>query len=241
MPNLKERLMNEIHSGKVAMTPRSFFTLKFLLVMGTALTILFVSVFLFNFIFFSIRISGGDTLLTFGPRGFGAFIHFFPWPFLIIDSALILLLQKLVRHFRFGYTIPTLYLIGGLILSAAVVGFLVDYTTPLNERIHERRAHLPRPVGQLYDRAHREERGSGMCRCTILAIEGAVLTVQDTRDATTTLTVILPQDNRRATTTGLKVGDVLFIAGEEQNGVIEAYGVRKVTQKGRQLQNIPTR
>ena len=74
--------------------------------------------------------------------------------------------------------------------------------------------------------------GSGICRCTILAIEGNVLTVEDTRPigdsgATTTLTVVLPLDSRRATTTDLAVGDVVFIAGEEKDGVIEAFGVKK--------------
>lgn len=123
---------------------------------------------------------------------------------------------------------PILYLVGGLVVSAALVGFILDATTPLNERLHDRRDRLPAPVGRLYEGAHRGNmKGSGVCRCTILAIEGNILTVEDTRDATTTLTVVVPTTGRRATTTDLSVGDVIFIAGEEEGGIIEAFGIRK--------------
>lgn len=86
----------------------------------------------------------------------------------------------------------------------------------------------------LYGHAHRPPPpGSGICRCTILTIEGNELTVQDTRSATTSLRVILPEDDRHATTTDLEVGDVVFIAGEEKDGVIYAFGVHREAEKHR--------
>ncbi len=233
MTNLKEKLLKEIKSGEVAMTPRLYFTLKIAALLVTSLAILLVTVFIVNFIFFSIRLSSSETLIGFGPQGFGAFLAFFPWHLAILDVALVFLLQWLLRHFKFGYRVPLLYLLAGLIVGAGLIGFALDRATPFNDRMHDGRGRLPPPMRMMYDRAHRgPPPGSGVCRCTILAIDGNTLTVEDTRavaegKATTTLTVVIPPDTRRATTTGLSVGDIVFIAGEEKDGIIQAFGVKK--------------
>lgn len=226
-PSLKEKLLTEIRSGSVAMTPRVYFTLKFAAVVLVSTAIVLVTIFVVTFIFFSIRISGNEALLGFGTRGFETFLFFFPWHLLVLDIALILFLQWLLRTFRFGYTIPVLYLIGGLLCGAALVGFVLDRGTPLNDALHEAREYLPPPLGDFYEGAHKPlPRGSGICRCEILNIEGNTLTLLDVRDGTSTLTVVLPFDNPRATTTGLQVGDVVFVAGDEDDDVIRAFGVR---------------
>lgn len=227
MSDLKDKLLNEIHSGNVTMTPRVYFSLKVAALAFVSLAIVAVTVFIFNFIFFSIRISNETALLSFGPQGVRAFLTFFPWLLLALDVALVVLLQWLVRYFRFGYRVPILHLLAVLLVASLAFGFALD-TARFNEALQERREHLPPPIRGFYDDAHRPHpRGSGICRCTILAIEGNVIIVEDTRNATTTLEIVLPVDDRRATTTGLKVGDVVFIAGREDDGVIEAFGVRK--------------
>jgi len=230
MTSLKEKLLQDIKEGKVAMTPRVYFTVRFAALVATALSILVVTIFIVNFISFSVRISMSDSLLGFGPRGFSAFLWHFPWPFLLADIGLIILLQHLLRHFSFGYRIPVLYVVGALIAFAAIFGIVMDRATPLNDMLHERREKLPPGARGMYEGVRPPPKGSGICRCKILSIEGNVLQVEDIRPdggATTTLTVVLPIDSRRATTTGLSVGDVVFIAGEEEGGVIEAFGVKK--------------
>jgi len=238
MTNLKDKLMQEIKSGEITMTPRIRFTLQWLALVMVSVAILAVTVFIVNFIFFSIRLNASETLLGFGPQGVGAFLHFFPWPLAILDVALVFLLQWLLRHFKFGYRIPLLYLIGGLVVGAGLIGFALDRATPFNDRMHEGRGRLPGPMRGMYDGARKEgKRGDGICRCTIIAIEGNKLIVEDTRfkegEATSTLTVLLPPDSRRATTTGLSVGDIVFIAGEEEDGVIQAFGVKKRSASSR--------
>ncbi len=233
MTSLKDKLMKDIESGKVAMTPRLYFTARLAALFTVSALILVITVFIVNFIFFSIRINGDETLLRFGPRGLGAFLWFFPWHLAVLDVALVVFLQYLLRRFSFGYRIPVLYLVGALIVGAGLIGFALDRGTPFNDRMHEKRMGLPPGPRGLYDDVARKHRqGGGICRCEILAIEGNVLTVEDTRPvaeggATSTLTVILPLDSRRATTSDLSVGDIVFIAGEEEDGVINAFGVRK--------------
>jgi hypothetical protein len=228
MNNLKDKILGEIKAGRVAMTPRTYFTLKLTAFVATAIAVIVVSIFIFNFIFFSIRINEHDALLGFGPQGLYAFLRFFPWHLLAIDIGLIILLQWVVRHFRFAYKIPVLYLLAALILAAFALGFALDRGTPFNDRLHEGREHLPRPVRGFYEGARRPpSKGSGVCRCTIIAIEGSTLIVEDTRSATATMTILLPSDDRHATTSGLEIGDVVFIAGQEEGGIIRAFGVRR--------------
>lgn len=228
MNNLKDKLLKEIQSGNVVMTPRIHFTLQWAALVAIVAAVLCTTIFIFNFIFFSIRISGNDVLLGFGPEGVRAFARFFPWHLLVLDIGLIVLLQWLVRQFRFGYKTPVLYLLGVLVFGAFAFGFALDRATPFNDRLHEGRRHLPPPVRDFFEGARKSPpRGSGICRCTILAIEGNMLIVEDARNATSTLRVLLPDNDHRATTTDLAVGDIVFIAGEEEDGVIEAFGVHK--------------
>lgn len=232
MTSLKERLLHDIKDGKVAMRPRIYFTLRLAALIATLIAILVISVFIVNFISFSIRISMSDALLGFGAPGVGAFFAHFPWHLAVLDALLILLLQYLLRHFSFGYRIPVLYLVGVLIAGASLFGVTLDRATPFNERMHERRMYLPPGPRGMYEGVRPPPKGSGICRCKILAVEGNILTVEDIRpdadSATSSLIVVLPSDSRRATTTGLTVGDIVFIAGKEEGGVIEAFGVRKV-------------
>lgn len=227
--NLKDRLLKDIRSGDVAMRPKFYFTLKVAALVVGVLAAVVITVFIFNFILFTIRINSQDALLGFGPRGWEAFMRFFPWHLLVLDIALVVGLQWLLRQFKFGYKIPVLYLLAGLLVAAIAAGFVLDRGTPINDRLYEMRGRgLPPPLGNFYDRARRPPPpGSGVCRCAIVSIEGNTLVVEDTRNGTTTLKVVLPMDNPRATTTNLKVGDTVFIAGEEENGVIRAFGVRK--------------
>lgn len=225
-PSIKDRVLQDIRSGDVKMTPRSYFIIEVMTLVAIAVAALLITVFLFNFISFIVRINDQGILLRFGPRGIAAFAHFFPWYLLILDMGLVILLQWLLRQFRSGYRIPVLYVLAGLLVAAACMGFALDQTS-INDRLMERSGTLPPPFGILYRGAHRPPQpGSGICRCVILAIEGNRLIVQDTRGATTTLTVVLPENDSRATTTSLQIGDAVFIAGEEKDGVIQAFGVR---------------
>jgi hypothetical protein len=231
MNDLKDTLLHDIRSGKIAMTPRAYFTLKVAALVGIAAAIVVITVFICTFLFFTLRINGDETLLGFGSHGIRAFVRFFPWHLLLIDIALITLLQRLVRHFRAGYTVPVLYLVGGLFVGAIVLGFALDRGTPFNDRLHEGRNHLPPPIGRFYEGAERAyAHGGRICRCSILAIQDNTLTVQDTRTATSSLTIKLPNDSPYATTTGLLIGDIVFIAGEEEDGAIEAFGIRKESE-----------
>lgn len=231
LDNLKEDILRKIRGKEVSMRPHFYFTLQVAGVALLALAALALSVFICNFILFGIRINSDDSLLHFGPRGLGAFLQFFPWWFLALDLLCIAGLQSLLRQFKFGYRSPILFMLLWLLAFTLAVGFVLDRGTGLNDELLRRadEHQLLPPFDNVYGGArHALERGSGICRCTVISIDGSTIVVQDTRDATGTLTVLLPDDDPRATSTGLSAGDTVFIAGDEDDGVIRVFGVRKV-------------
>ncbi|MEK7530798.1 MAG: hypothetical protein AAB573_02925 [Patescibacteria group bacterium] len=216
--NIKNSILEKIRTKEVSMRPKIYFALRVAALVATSIAMLLVTVFIINFISFSIRINSHEALLGFGPRGIEAFLLFFPWELLAFDIALVLLLVWLMRSFRFGYMTPALYLGAGLFALILVSGVLIDRGSTLNDHFIQS------------DEWHRPPPGSGICRCTIVAIDGTMLVLEEARrGATTSITVVLPLDNPRATTTGLSVGDVVMVLGDDAGGVIRAFGVRKVS------------
>lgn len=227
---MKDAILRKINAQEFSMRPRIFFTAKLVALVVVATAVLLISVFIVNFILFSIRINSHATLLGFGLRGIEAFLLFFPWALFVLDIALIASLQWMLHWFRFGYKTPALYLLSGLVLLTLGAGFVIDEGTPVNDQfLREADEHrLPSPFGDFYGRArHLPSLDDGFCLCTIEVISGNTLVVNDTH-STTTVTVMLPTDDLRATTSGLMVGDRVLIAGDRDGDTIEAFGVRKV-------------
>lgn len=226
--DIAQKLMKEIEKGELTMTPRAYFTLRMVAAVAISVGLVLVTTLLMNFISFSVRVSGQEELLFFGPRGVAPFLRFFPWDLFFVDIVLVGGLVYILRTFRAGYRVPVLYVLGGLLSMTLLLGIALDLGTPVNDQLFEGREQLPPPLGMFYEGMHRPpQQGSGVCRCVVLDIDGHTLLVQDTRGATGTLTVILPDDDRRATTTGVEIGDTIFIAGDERDGVIQAFGIRK--------------
>ncbi len=239
---LRDRIMGQIKTERIAMRPRIYFTLQLASVAFVSFLVLLISVFIFNFILFSIRINSHEAFLSFGPRGIVAFLTFIPWAFLVFDAALIFVLEWLLRTFKFGYRLPILYVLGGLLLITVATGFAVDRGTGFNDRLMDRaegEQHLPPPFNMLYGEARRPPH-DGICRCTITEIGTASLTVEDHhRGATTTLTVLLPENDPRATSTDLRVGDTVIVAGDRDGDVIRAFGVHKESERSGGLPRSP--
>lgn len=227
--SMEESILARIRAEAVHVRPRAYFSLQLVALALLAIAVLVFSILVFNFIFFTVRINGNGTLLDFGPRGFLAYALFFPWPFLFLDIACIVLLEMLVRRFRFGYRSPILYLLIGLAAICIAGGFAMDRGTSFNDhllnRAHENR--LPPPFGALYGRAPQPPGpGSGVCKCTITAIHGTTISADDAdADPIRHLTIIAdPHDPALST---LKVGDVVFVAGDESSSTIRAYGIHR--------------
>lgn len=226
--NIKDRILAQINERKVTMRPKAYFTIQLVLLGVLVFAVLVVSIFLVNFISFSVRISAHDVLFGFGPSGFLIFVRTFPWELLLLDVVFIAALQKLLMKFTFGYRSPVLYILGALLVITSALGLAFDRGTGFNDDISARahRNELPRPVGSVYGYAHRlPPTGSRACACTITGIEGNTITAFDKEDDDKTpLTIIVPKDNPLLSS--LTIGQTVFVVGNYASGTIQTFGVR---------------
>jgi hypothetical protein len=219
------KVLEKIRHKQVAMKPRLYFTLKSIALIVVAVLTLLISVAIGCFILFSIRTSYETSLLGFGPHGVLIFLQLFPWGLLIADIALIILLEWMLRRFRFGYKSPLLYLLFAIIVLTISVTVVLDQSHASDEFLQGAHEHGVPLMGNLYDQGRRPPPpGSGACPCVVTAIDGAILTMQEqVPDGTTRdVTVILPNDQASST---IQVGDHLFIIGNFQNGILHAVDV----------------
>lgn len=223
-----EKVNAQIASGRVHMRSRALFVLKGIALLSLACIVFVTSTLIVNFMLFSIHMQSAEELLEFGPRGWYAFFLFFPWRLLVIDALGIILLVFLLRTFRFGYRVPLLYIFGALIAGAVLFGFTIERHTPMNAIILHvvDRDDVPESV-HMFNQIHTPPPPrEGTCHCEVVAITDAEHFV--VRDAfTNTEFVAVITDETHATTTNLKVGDKVFLAGEMEDGIFEIFGLKR--------------
>src|SRR3569832_1226794 len=131
---MKDAVLGKINSGALKMHPRYYFMLRVAALSVVSIAILLITIFICNFLLFSIRINSSDSYLYFGPRGWGAFLSFFPWDLFAIDVVLVGVLLLLMRLFKFGYKSPILYVVLLLIVVTIASGATIDSTADFNDR-----------------------------------------------------------------------------------------------------------
>jgi hypothetical protein len=211
------------------MRPKLYFVMKTGLILAVAFLILLTSIFIAGLVLFSVRVNGHDSLLSFGPRGIELFLRTIPWTLVLLEVALIVLFEWLIRQFRFGYQRPALYLLLALIVSFGVFGTALDRGTSFNDdRFQEaEQGESFFPLGEIYEGLRQPApEALGIYRGIVLSRDRDVLVMShDDRDADGddgTWTVILPAgfDGR------LQKGDRVYVVGDKDGDSIRAYGVR---------------
>lgn len=228
--NIIENVTEKIKAGKVSMYPRARFVFRAGVLVVLSVVTFLASIAIVNFILFSLHLNNTNELLGFGPRGWGAFFRFFPWGLLVIDIVSIALLVSLLRTFRFGYRTPLLYVLGALMLCVVFLGFALERHTPMNMLLDRemRGPHTPYQIGGMWNRMHMPPpSGEGVCRCEVVTIEDSEHFIARDVFSGEIYRVVVRSDTSYATTTGLVVGDRVYLAGEVEDGTFTAFGLKK--------------
>lgn len=221
---IKDKVLERIKSGKAHMHPRAYFVAQIIVTAGVAVLALALSAFVLSFIIFSIHESGEQFLLGFGGRGVATFLMLFPWFSLIIDLAILFLLEWLLQGFKFGYRVSLLSVFFGVFILSALLAVVVDLT-PIHQMLLDSadKGDLP-VVGGLYESIRDSHDSQGVFRGTITSLQGSEITITHNdgdHDADDGIrTVVLPQN-----APPLQVGDRVYVYGSGSGGQIQAYGV----------------
>ena len=228
------------------MRSKSYFILKVALLVIVALLVLVTSALLVSFMIFSLRVSGRLFLLGFGDRGLLTFFVTFPWFILLADILFVVLFERLLNHFKFGYRTPLVYTLGASALIIILAGFGLDKISLHEALFQEAAGHHLGPVGGLYTDVRLPPRQEGVFRgivTNVVTNTGSTTTGPfinaftmhrddedtDTDDATDTAMtwyVILPPGVSVAGF--VKQGDVVLVAGD----ILAASGTANANSDG---------
>lgn len=209
------------------MRPKVYFAAKVGLVAVLAVIAFALSAFVLSFIFFSLHESGEQFLLGFGWQGIATFFVLFPWGSFSAVLLLFIMIEWLLRSFKFGYRIPILVVFIGVFAFTAVSGFLVA-RTPFHAALLERadRNELPL-LGDFYETIRTTHEDQGVIRGVITSITDNTITIaHDDRDRDAddgTHAIALPEGFNMA---NLSVGERIYVAYSGSSGnAANAYGI----------------
>lgn len=231
--NIKDEILQKIKSGQVSMRPKYYFLIKLVVLAFVTFVTFVLSAVIVSYVIFSIKASGQTNLLNFGPRGFYHFLLALPWLILFIDVFLIIVLDWLLKSFRFGYNSSVLFLLVVTMVSITVLATLINYTSFHRSLLHRaENKNLPL-AGGFYMGIRMSHGNQGMFRGEVVSIVSTSTFFikhndfdNDTKDSL--IEVFVPQGSD-VFTLFLKNGDKVFIAGDKIPSGIRAYGIRKLT------------
>ncbi len=229
--NIKEKVLDQIKSGKVSMRSKAYFLAKLgLLTFVTILTTL-VSIFLLSFIIFSSSVDGSIFLVRFGGSGLYNFVLTLPWYLLVVDIFLLLFLDLLLKSFRFGYKSPVLYLFIGTFVVVTIVSTSINLTS-----FHQR---VMNSVGggkipffpNLYTGVGSEKQKPGTWKGYVGKINGNSFKFRYVKGITGEFGDAEVFAVNEITVVGkLFEGDMVFVAGNILDNRIMAYGIKKLNK-----------
>ena len=230
--DIKSQVLEKIQSGKISMKPHFYFVLQVVALIVVSVMTLLISSLLVSFIVFSLITSGKLFLFGFGARGFLMFFVLFPWPLLIIEIAFIVLLEWLIKKFKFGYRTSLSRLVFVILLVSIVISVIIDIT-PLHDALLRRaeQRNLPLPlVDDYYRGIRRPSPQQEIFRGTVSGVgtSSFVLSPKGDDDSTSSQKYVinLPPSVPQAIVPA--VGDTVFVAGQLMpDNTVRAYGFQK--------------
>ena len=229
---IKEKVFAKIRSGEAWMRPRLYFVLRIALLAALAVIAFVLAIFVLSFAFFSIHESGEQFLLGFGQRGLLAFVALFPWWSFLLTALLILLIDHLLRYFKFGYRVSILEIFLVALVVVMVGGVAINFT-PLHSSLLDSADHDQLPIiGEMYEQIHDPHQEQGVYRGSISSIQGNTFVIthndndKDSDDGT--WNIVAPAGFDMNT---LQVGEPVYVAGKLILGTVNAYGIHELTKE----------
>ncbi len=222
--NLEEKVMSQIKTGRIKLRSKYIFLAEKLgLGSAVALSVL-LAVLFFNLVLFYLKTSDNLDYLSFGSRGFYAFLESFPFALAAGLIALVLVSAFIIKKSGFLYEKPFGRIAVGLVIFIMVLGIILTYTS-LAERI-ERHAFGPNPTGMIFRPLFNrglDDRNRGMAG-RIVKLDGAMISIQTPRGIEKidiSKLKSLPEQE-------LKEGSFIVAIGEKKSGVFEPENIHVV-------------
>ena len=230
-PDIKSKVLAKIGHGDVRKHSNAYFVTQVIVIAIVLVSALVLSVFVLSFAIFGVHESGEEFLLGFGQQGILTFFALFPWGAAIADIALFVLAEWLIRQFKFGYRIPVLRAMFGILIFATLGGVIVNLT-PLHTTLLRMAEKNKLPIlGEWYESIFASHSDRGVFRGTIDVIQGNQFVMahdDNDRDADDGIWTVIPPSGFDMMT--LTTGERVYVAGTPvRQGVVQAYGIQRLS------------
>ncbi|MBI4143042.1 hypothetical protein HY480_04165 [Candidatus Uhrbacteria bacterium] len=225
--SLKDAVLARIQSGQTRMRPKWHFLLRTTLAaVGAALLVLAI-LYLVSFVFSMLRYTGAWFAPSFGVRGVGILLSTVPWILVLLAIVFIIVLEVLVQRYAFAYRKPLLYSVLGILAVVMLSGLAVARTRlhPAFAAFAEERR-IP-GAGPFYRRYH-AARSRNVHVGVVIARTDDGFRMRNRKDEE--LTIIVERAMRRADAGAIDIGIPVVVFGERDDGVVRAFGVRRITE-----------
>lgn len=225
--NVEEKVMGRIKSGRVKLRSRYIFLAEKLGLGSVFVLSILLAVLFFNLVLFYLRASDNLAYLSFGSRGFFAFLESFPYLLVVVFVLLIFIAGFLVKKSDWSYKKPFGCLAIGIIALVIIFGSFLALTS-IAERI-ERGAFGEHPAGMFFRPFFRpgfDERRLGEAGLIIEANEETV--VIQTPHGLQKIDLSKLEDKPDQP---LAAGFFVMAVGERKGDVFMARGIRIVNEK----------
>ena len=220
---LTNKVIDKIQCDQIKIRPKIYFVLRITLVALTTLFVVLFILYLVSFIIFNLRASGVWFLPGFGFPALGVFFISLPWFLILIALILIIVLELLVKHFRFAYRRPILYSILGIIIFTLLGSFAISKTHLHSDLFWKAREGKLSVVGGFY-------RGFGASKLSNVHCGMVSDTIDNGFYLETVkgeiLTVIVTSTTRFPPKIVIKKDDKIIVMGKRDNGMVKAFGIR---------------
>ncbi len=218
--NVRERVMDAIKKGGVAMRPRWHFMAKAALALTGGIIIFLTLLYVAGFTIFSLRETGAWFGPAFGGRGWMELLISLPWLLIFLAIIFIGILEVLVRKYSFVYRKPLLYSVLAILALVLLGGYAVSRSTIREGWRRNIQARPPMPGAMHGPFGPRFPRN--IHRGTVIEVLPQVLVIKDPRGATTTVII----GSSTASHASFAPGDEIVIFGPRIGAVIRAVGIR---------------
>lgn len=224
---LRDEVLAAIEHGNVHMRPHWHFVLKTVLLIIGGVLLFCTLTFLVSFMLFMLRLNGVSFVPAFGLSGWFSLLFNLPWILIVLSLIFLVVLEVLVRHYAFAYRRPLLYSVFSIIVVTTIAGYVVA-ATPFHRQfsVYVERNNVPW-AGSLY-------RDYGRPRMP--DVHGGVITILQPRGflmvdrRAEILTVVITPRTRLPFGADFSPGDTVVVFGDRHGGVVEAFGIREISE-----------
>lgn len=234
MNDIQKALMEKIKQGEITMVPRWQFVLRSVLYVAAAIVVAIVAIYLLSFILFALHRTGVLFAPLYGWNGILLLIVSSPWMLILAVGLFLGALYMLVTKYAFSYKKPLVYSLVGVVLFVIAVASIIQQTV-LHERVGlfvtDRNLPALAPLYKNLDERKIENITFG--KITSVSEEHITISTFDNQEYVVEISprTKLPRGKE------LSIGDMVTVFGQQDKGIISAFGIRPM--KDQQPQDRP--